>query len=578
MRQIKLMASKLHEKKILRIDKKAAFCKLLTPAFFSIIAFISPLLVPDSPNKSEFRLYNRHLTQNFIAALLLMVCAAFGSYYAYGATVPLIDDTIHHFLRSRWMLQHIILAVDVWGRPAVTLAYFPAAQYGFIWCRLTSLAICLGASWYAFLLAKDLRLKYAWLVIPLVFFQPYFFKLSTDLLTEPLFSLFIICGVRNYIRQNYSFAALQFSASAAARPEGFFFIAFFGITLLVETRRGNLGTGQQAFVKLLTTGALLAAVPLIWSITGGYISSTFGPDTSFNPLWLKDQNPWDTNRFKYGSDGILHYLFLMRQIVGLVAFPLMILGLGVCFRRERLWILPGLAIYFLALHTAFRVSGYFASSGEPRYFAAIAPIMGIMAIVGLDRFVGSIRWVVFTFLATTAVYKGVFPWLRELPIINETNCQVPGSTVSEAISRHPAELVQFYIIGVILTAWLIFGRCFVGEIEEKTIVRRLLIGILIIGCLLHPGIECLNTVKPARESISYSVVTEFGNWFKGNYPTLHRDLNPGHPRQMQGKLVLSRVSLHMQEGWDPYDDSRFDNLRLSDLNTMPWRPGGRMGF
>jgi hypothetical protein len=38
---------------------------------------------------------------------------------------------------------------------------------------------------------------------------------------------------------------------------------------------------------------------------------------------------------------------------------------------------------------------------------------------------------------------------------------------------------------------------------------------------------------------------------------------------MQGKLVLSRVSLHMQEGWDPYDDSRFDNLRLSDLNTMP---------
>lgn len=517
----------------------------------------------------ETVLEKRKALSAYLPAAMLAACAALGVYYALAARIPLEDDSINHFLLSKWMLNHNWIVVHIWARPLITLAYFPAAQAGFFWCRLTSLAICLAGAWYAYRLAKELRLKYAFFAIPLVFFQPYFFQLSTDLLTEPLFALLLICAVRNYARGRFPWAALQFSAMTATRPEGFFFVALFGLILLVGALRGKMGRPGAALKKLVLAALLLASVPLVWNIAGGIIYARMDPANGFDPLWLPHHNPWDASRFKYGSDGLLHYPFWMGEIAGPAALPLMALGFVAFFKRDRLWFVPALILFFLVLHTLMRTTGYFSSGGYARYFASLAPLMGLTALAGLDMFIGSALWIGLAFLVYCGVYIGVVPWLRELPVFNEFYTQIPGLTVSEAIVRYKYTSSLMVLAPALIVAWIIFDARLFRRQKQNPVAKRALATALIVICLAAQCLFCLLCVKPATESRGYAFIGEFADWLKAQHPALFADLGSQGPRKTEAKLMFSRYYLHMEQGWDPFDATRFGLSNFSDWDSLP---------
>jgi len=494
----------------------------------------------------------------FAALGLLLICFAVGLAYSLQAEDPLEDDSVHHYLMSKWLLRHGNLVVNFWGRPAVTLAYFPAAQFGFFWCRLTSLAICLLAAWYTFRLAGNIGFKYAWLAVPLVFFQNQFFRLSTDLLTEPLFSLIVICAVGNYIFRRHSRAAILFSISAAARPEGFFFIILFGIVLIVEALLGKLGSGKKGWVKFIGTSALLLCVPAVWSIAGGLIHG------GLDLLWLTKSNSWDTLRYKYGSDGVLHYLLKMNYAVGIIVLAPAIAGMAACFRRGRIWIVPTLWIFFFVLHTYLRTSGYYASGGYPRYFAAVAPLMGLMAVAGVDRISRSLRWLLFSILVCAGLYWGIAPFL------NETLGRIPRSNLGSAIGRNMGSFILFCATAMFLAIWLIFLRRTFRSLENRHPVRQIALPIILAGLVAGTGCSCLIFNRPAGRSLTYVSITEFGEWLRGEYPSLYEDLGSSGPRKTDAKLLFPRWYLHMRQGWDPYDESRFSgSFELDNIKTLP---------
>ncbi len=494
---------------------------------------------------------------------LLLVCLVVGLVYALLAQDPLEDDSIHHFLMSRLLDRHGHLLVSVWGRPAVTLAYFPAAQLGFFWCRLTSLAICLAACWYTYLLARDFGLKYAWLAVPFVFFQYQFFRLSGDLLTEPLFALLLICGIRNFILGRYPWAALQFSAGAAARPEGFFFIAFFGVLFLAGAIGGRRCRRKADVLRFIVTGALLVSVPVVWSIVGGIIHSGGG---SPDPLWLTKANAWDTELSKYGADGPLHYLIMMPYITGTVVLTLAILGFGVCLKSGRLRAVPAFWVFFLVLHTVLRTSGLYASGGYSRYFVAVAPLAGLMAVAGIGRFARSFHWLIFTFFACVGFYLGAVPLLVRIPFFKETWVDSLITGPGRAIGLHEYSLILLCGIAALLAVWvLLWKRRRLGS----TPYGRASVPVVLVVCLVLSVAECAAVIRPASADPTYVLIGEFGEWLEEKRPALFEDLGSSGPRKLKAKLTLARFYLHMKEGWDPYDDTRFGTSSIQGVESLP---------
>ncbi len=495
---------------------------------------------------------------------LLLVCLVVGLAYALLAQDPLEDDSIHHFLMSRWVDRHCHLLVNMWGRPAVTLAYFPAAQLGFFWCRLTSLAICLAACWYTFLLARDFGLKYAWLAVPFVFFQYQFFRLSGVLLTEPLFALLLICGIRNFVLGRYPWAALQFSASAAARPEGFFFIIFFGVLFLAGALIKRPDRRKAGVLRFIATGALLVSVPVVWSIAGGIIHSGGG---SPDPLWLAKANAWDTELFKYGSDGLLHYIIMMPYVTGTVVLTLAILGFGVCLKSGRLRFVPAFWAFFLVLHTVLRTSGLYASGGYPRYFVAVAPLAGLMAVAGIGRFARSFHWMIFTFFACVGFYLGAVPLLIGIPLFREPWVDSLATGPGRAFDLRGYSLILLCGMAALLAVGVLLWKR--RRLRGAADTARASVPIVLVVCLVLSVAECAAVIRPASESPTYALIDEFGEWLGRERPALFEDLGSCGPRKLKAKLTLARFYLHMKEGWDPYDDTRFGTSSIRGIESLP---------
>jgi len=498
--------------------------------------------------------------------------------YALLAAEPLTDDTIHHYLTSKWLHKHAYLIVSTWGRPAVSLVYAPASHLGFFWCRMTSLAICLAACLYTFRLARETGLKYAWLAVPLVFFQTQFFRLSTDLLTEPLFALIIICAVRNFVRGKYNWAALQFSVSMAARPAGFFVAALFGIIMAVFALRGKLGHPKAAVMKLLPAGVLLASIPAIWNVAGAIIygggmrSSIHETAAGFlngtyDLLWLSHSNAWDTVMFKYGSDGPLHYLILMPLVTGGCIMMLMIPGYLTLFKMRGVWIIPAVWTSFFVLHTFLRTSGLYASGGYARFFVSVAPLAGIMAVAGAARFATNLKWVPLTFLACVAFYVYLVPWITTFPFFKETYLLDSGNIVKIVWDKFLWIVVPATV--VIPACWVFLSKRYGRQPGIRSSAKHVSAPIFAVICLVLPIVECITAVAPARQNATYQLIRDLGEWLRRERPELTEDLGSFRPRKTDAKLIFARYSLHMGKGWDPYDNSRFGTFSKEEIASLP---------
>src|SRR6202035_5913841 len=142
------------------------------------------------------------------------------------------QDTEYHFLEARSAWSNPTLFVDVWARPLYTMVYALPALLGFTAARFLAVGIGVALAWQTWRLACDLRLKRAWLVIPLLLGQPVFFELFPDLLTEPLFALVFVVALRWHLRGRTKRGMLAASFLPLARPEGVFLCLLWGLWVL----------------------------------------------------------------------------------------------------------------------------------------------------------------------------------------------------------------------------------------------------------------------------------------------------------------------------------------------------------
>ncbi|KFE63245.1 hypothetical protein DB31_2838 [Hyalangium minutum] len=289
-----------------------------------------------------------------------------------------------HYALTRWAFDHPWFFVKVWARPLFEAVYAVPAQWGQPVAKLVTVAVCLATGWHTFRLAEQLGLARPHLAIPLVWFQPSWLLLCSEMMTEPLFALVFVLALRLHLAGRVVAGLWTASLLILARPEGFFLGILWGLWILLDRR-----DPQPLWKRLPSTLRLAAGFGLWWlasvAITG-------------NPLFILDDWPrdWDATNGAYGTEPFWSYALRLPEIVGpLFAIPFL-LGLGLLLFRRQLGTLTSSFLLFFLLHSVFRTLGVFGEAGYPRYFVSVAPAMALITLIGWNTITGKLSLPLFT--------------------------------------------------------------------------------------------------------------------------------------------------------------------------------------
>jgi hypothetical protein len=290
------------------------------------------------------------------------------------------QDTDYHFLEARTAWSRPSFLVNVWGRPLYTTFYALPALMGFTAARFFAVGIGVALAWQTWRLACDLRLKRAWLVIPLLLGQPVFFELFPDLLTEPLFAVVFVVALRWHLRGRTKLGMLAASLLPLARPEGVFLCLLWGVWVLADSINATApvkGSIYRELVRIVPSTLILAAGVFFWWLAATCITR--------DPLFILHDWPSTWHQDVYSRGALFSYSQRALEFTGLLLAAPFVLGLW-CKIGAWTWIpitTSFLLLFFL--HTLFRVWGLFGEAGYPRYMVSVAPAIAVLTLQGWNR-------------------------------------------------------------------------------------------------------------------------------------------------------------------------------------------------
>ena len=293
------------------------------------------------------------------------------------------QDSGYHFLFARWGWQHPNLFVSVWARPLFTFIYSFPARFGYPAAKLFTVAVCLATAWQTFRLAQQLRFERAELALPLLFLQPAFFLVSSVVMTEPLFALLFVIGLRLHLSGRIKLGMLTISLLILARPEGFFIGALWGCWVLFDRR------DPRAWWRRIPETLLLAGGMLSWWLSAYVITG--------DPLWIAHDWPqdWQVNSRANGIGPIWWYAAVSPLIVGPLLLAPFLFGLVRLLKRREFLLGTWSFLTIFILHSVMYTRGWFGSAGYPRYFVCVSPAIALLTLAGwnglADRFSSRLR-------------------------------------------------------------------------------------------------------------------------------------------------------------------------------------------
>jgi uncharacterized membrane protein len=289
------------------------------------------------------------------------------------------QDAGFHFLISRWAWQNPSSFVSVWGRPLFTLLYYLPSQLGYPAAKLFTLVISLATAWQTFRLAEQLKYPRAALAIPLLFLQPSYFQISSEVMTEPLFALLLVIAYRLHLSGRSGLGALTASLLILVRPEGFFIGIFWGLLLLLD-KRDERGGHKRGWMRRIAETAIMASGIAAWWLAAFLITR--------DPLWIA--HDWPSNWHQsssndYTTGPIWWYLAQLPLISGPLLLVPFIAGL---FRsrmgRESLILAASFLTLFIT-HSLMYWRGWFGSAGYARYFVCVSPVIALITLAGWNK-------------------------------------------------------------------------------------------------------------------------------------------------------------------------------------------------
>jgi len=280
--------------------------------------------------------------------------------------------SVMHYQFARWAFVNPENLLNSWANPIYTLLAAPFALLGFKSLQLMNIMLGILSGYFAYRVAKELKMKTPLLALVICSFTPVFMMTFFGGTTEIMFAFVAILGTFLLIKDKFFAGAVVVSMLPLIRLDGFILLPVYAIYFLRWHRVKYLPLLLSATVLYSLIG-LMFGKSLFWLFEGVKLwSDSIYGHGSFTQFIVRSP----------GFFGIPNEIFF---VTGLVA------GLWLYIRERKeysqefvLVVLP-FVIYFLA-HSFAWWQGIGNSQGLSRYMAAIVPFMAVMATRGLYLF------------------------------------------------------------------------------------------------------------------------------------------------------------------------------------------------
>lgn len=304
---------------------------------------------------------------------ILFIYYALSLAWGFAADSPWDDDCPTRFFNTREAFQDPQQFVSPWNRPLFVLLF--ALPVKLLGKPAIVLLMPLIAALSAWLLYRALRIRhaeYAWLAVPFLLFQAFYFSVSRNAETETLAAALIAAAFFFAERKQWLAFAIMGALLPLARLE---LAALLPLWAWMLFRQKN---GRYIFI--------LPAGLIAWNFAGMFISG------SGDALWLVHsvlQSGESGNRYGHQSFG--HYFQRYIYVTGPVVFFFFFLGLAQQLIRRSLQLFTGLQ--FLLGFLLYVLISWKLDSGNAagflRNLLPLAPLTAILAVEGVTMCFGS---------------------------------------------------------------------------------------------------------------------------------------------------------------------------------------------
>lgn len=297
----------------------------------------------------------------------MILCGFLCTAWVYFFPISGDGDAVLHFENFREGQNNIKSILHPWARPLYAAINLPVSYLGLLPTRLFHLILGLLMAWQTYRYAKELRLSFAHLAIPLSLLQPFAYQLTGDTMTEIPYALLVIIILRLWHHQKYAWLCLLVGLTPLVRPEGFFLGLAMGLLFLFK-KPTNLPLGKRWSTMLLGSIGML-----LWLVAGKIWADDW--------LYVKNSWPWG-DVLNYGSGSFFDYPKLLCVILGMAILPFWLIG--TFYKPLEKKLIPNQFMWWLVfgVHTILWTGGWMGSAGLPRIIACVTPFAAITAVKG----------------------------------------------------------------------------------------------------------------------------------------------------------------------------------------------------
>lgn len=300
-----------------------------------------------------------------ISFALLLACLL-------GSSLGEGGDSTTHYLYSKLSWENPEYFFNHWAKPFFTLVSSPFAQFGIKGIMLFNVICSILSAHFSNLISQKLGFKFYYFTGILVLTMPLLLPVTLSGLTEPFSALILSISVYLYLNQSIRSALILASFLPFIRSEGLIILGIFGALLIIEKHWKQLP----------------------WLLFGHVVYSIIGWPFYSDILWVFTKIPYATMNSVYGNGNWTHFinqLYFCIQPFTFMMFCVAILYLPIewyqkknSYNVQKLFLIYGISIGFIAAHSAFWALGIFNSMGLNRVLVTIFPLCGVLAMQGLN--------------------------------------------------------------------------------------------------------------------------------------------------------------------------------------------------